>query len=218
MKTKKTSKRKNFSPETISRLSLYLRNFKLLRDTGTLTISSDKVAQFLNVTPEQFRKDLSFFGGFGKRGVGYNVERLVSELESILGVNKEWRIAVVGIGSLGSALLGFGGFTKFNIKITHAFDVSKDKIGKRRAGIKIDDVKRLKATIKKHKIRIVIISTPASAAQEIADELVSSGIRGILNFAPTALKIPGHVSVSNVDMACELERLIFFAKKQIMAR
>lgn len=216
MKAKTTSKKKSFSHETISRLSLYLRNFKRLQDADTQTISSDKIAQFLNVTPEQFRKDLSFFGGFGKRGVGYNVERLVGELENILGVDKKWHIAIIGIGSLGSALLGFGGFTKFNIKITHAFDMSKKKIGKRKNGIKIDDVKQLKVVIKKHKIRIAIISTPASAAQKTADKLVSSGIYGILNFAPVTLKIPEHVSVSNVDMACELERLIFFAKKHLI--
>ena len=204
----------SFSLETIRRLSLYLRNLKRLKEQDIYIISSDKLTKFLNVTPAQFRKDLSFFGGFGKRGVGYNVERLTEEIENILGVNKEWAIAIVGVGKLGMALLGFEGFSKFNIKVTFAFDIDKDKIGKARKGIKINHIRQIKDIIKENNIKVAIISTPPEAAQGVADQLASSGIKGILNFAPIVLKVPQTVSVSNVDMACELESLIFLTKRR----
>jgi redox-sensing transcriptional repressor len=204
----------NFSLETIKRLSLYLRNLKRLEESGIDVISSDKISQFLNVTPVQFRKDLSYFGGFGKRGVGYKVERLIEEIEKILGVNKQWKIAIVGVGLLGSALLGFEGFSKFNLNISNAFDASHEKIGKMRKKVKIEDINNLKKVIKKNNIKIAILSTPPEFAQSVTNELTEAGIRGILNFAPVILQVPEHVSVSNVDMACELESLVFFSKKK----
>lgn len=211
---KKSKNKSKFSSESIKRLGLYLRNLRRLKDSGTDIISSDRITQVLNVSPEQFRKDLSYFGGFGKRGVGYNVERLVEEIKNILGVNKKWNIAIIGVGKLGSALLGFEGFSRFNIKITHAFDSDKDKIDKVRKGVKIEDIKNMKKIIKKNNIRIAILSTPPGVAQDITKELVSTGIKGILNFVPIILKTPDTVSVSNVDMACEMESLIFFAKRR----
>ncbi|MFH1777214.1 MAG: redox-sensing transcriptional repressor Rex [Candidatus Omnitrophota bacterium] len=207
-------KRDKFSLETIKRLGLYLRNLKKLKAQDIDIISSDKLTQLLNVAPTQFRKDLSCFGGFGKRGVGYNVERLIEEIENILGVNKEWKIIIVGAGRLGSALLGYDGFSKFNIKIAYAFDVSEKKAGKHRKGIKIYNLKHIKEVIKNNNIKIAIITTPAEAAQDIADKLTSTGIKGILNFTPIILQVPKDVLVSNVDMACELESLIFFAKQR----
>jgi redox-sensing transcriptional repressor len=201
-----------FSPETIRRLSLYLRNLKRLKKKNIETISSDRLTQFLNVTPAQFRKDLSYFGEFGKRGVGYEVDRLIKELEIILGTNRQWKIVLVGVGKLGSALLGFPGFYSFNIKITCAFDQDKEKIGKVQSGVKIEDIKKLKDTIRKENIRIALVCTPPEVAQDISERLVEAGIKGILNFAPIILKTPPGIFVSNVDMACELESLIFFLK------
>ncbi len=214
MKNRKAINKNVFSLGTIKRLSLYLRNLKILRERRIEIISSDKITRFLNVTPVQFRKDLSFFGGFGKRGVGYRVEKLIQEIENILGVNKEWHIVLVGAGKLGSALLGFDGFSKFNIKIIYAFDIDKDKIGKTRKGVKIEDLEKMKDIVKQNNIKLAIISTPPEVAQGIINDLVKSGVRGFLNFAPVALKVPDDISVSNVDMACELESLIFFAKKR----
>ncbi|MFH1519561.1 MAG: redox-sensing transcriptional repressor Rex [Candidatus Omnitrophota bacterium] len=211
---KKRNEKNSFSLETIRRLSIYLRNLKRLKDQNTDVISSDKLTKFLNVSPEQFRKDLSFFGGFGKRGVGYNVERLAQEIESILGLDQERRIAIVGIGRLGSALLGFEGFSKFKLKITLAFDIDEDKIRRVRQGVKIRHVKQMQRIIRKENIKIAIISTPPEVAQKVADGLVSSGIKGILNFAPIVLKVSQTVSVSNVDMASELESLIFLTKRR----
>lgn len=211
---RRRNNKNGFSLETIKRLSLYLRNLKRLKEEGVDIISSSSLTKFLNVTPVQFRKDLSFFGGFGKRGVGYNVEKLTEEIENILGVNKEWAIAIVGVGKLGSALLGFEGFSKFNLKIKYAFDSDKNKIGKTRSGVKIDSIENMKRTIKSNNIRIALISTPLDVAQEVTYKLVDSGIKSILNFAPMVLNVPKDVLVSNVDMASELESLIFFAKQK----
>ena len=208
------TKKSCFSRETIKRLSLYLRNLRNLKQKGIEVISSDKITGFLNVSAEQFRKDISYFGEFGKPGVGYEVEKLIGELESILGINKSWNIALVGAGRLGSALLGFEGFSKFNLKITHIFDSDSKKIGKELFGIKINSIRDIKKIVRENKIKIVIIATPPEAAQEIADKLIDSGIRGILNFAPVILKSPENVFISNVDMACEMESLLFFVKRK----
>ncbi|MCD6093669.1 MAG: redox-sensing transcriptional repressor Rex [Candidatus Omnitrophica bacterium] len=203
-----------FSVETVKRLSLYLRDLRKLAKKKIQFISSNKITQLLNISPAQFRKDLSYFGEFGKRGVGYEVEKLIKKLEEILGINKEWRIAVVGVGRLGSALLRFEGFSKFNIKIKTAFDIDKKKIGKVINGIKIEDVGNLERVIKKEKIKLSLICTPPQVAQDITNRLVSAGIRGILNFAPVALKVANNVFISNVDMACELEQLIFLLNNE----
>jgi len=205
-----------FSPETIKRLSLYLRSLKRLRDEGIEVVSSDRITQSLNITSVQFRKDLSYFGEFGRRGVGYNVAKLIEEIEEILGTNRKWKIALVGVGRLGSALLGFPGFRSFNVKISCAFDVDPKKVGKIQNGVKIRDVnKDLKKVIKKEKIKIAIICTPPEVAQQITDSLIDAGVRAILNFAPINLKVPQNVLVSNVDVACELESLIFFLKQSL---
>ena len=219
MSKKNNLGKKHFSSETIKRLSLYLRNSRRLKSQGVDVISSDKITKLLDVTPEQFRKDLSCFGGFGKRGVGYNVEILIKEIERILGVNQQWDIVLVGTGKLGSALLGFEGFSKFNIKIKYAFDSDENKIGKSRGGVKVDSIKNMKRMIKSENIKIALISTPPDVAQEVASQLIDSGVKSILNFAPRVLNVPEDVSVSNVDMAFELESLIFFAKqKQLIKR
>jgi len=209
------TKKKCFSAETIRRLSLYLRDLRVAQIDGVKIISSDRITALLDVSAEQFRKDLSYFGEFGKRGVGYDVRKLIEELECILGVDKKWKIALVGAGRLGSALLGFEGFSKFNFKITRVFDADSDKTGKRIFGIKINSVRKMEKIIKKDKIRVAIITVPPQAAQKIADKLAGSGVTGILNFAPIALKASRNVFVSNMDMACELESLVFFIKQNI---
>ncbi len=212
-KDKVCTEKSCFSLDTIKRLSLYLRNLKRLREKGIKIISSKEITPLLNVSSAQFRKDLSYFGEFGKRGVGYKVERLIEELEKILGINKEWRIALVGVGRLGQALLGFEGFSKFNIKIVCAFDIEERKIGKVIEGVKVEDMKNLKNVIKRKKVKIAILCTPPDSAQKAAESLISAGVKGILNFSPLMLKVSPSVFVFNVDMACELESLIFFLKR-----
>lgn len=202
--------KKCFSPETISRLALYLQNFKRLRKEGVEVVSSSQIAQYLNVSPEQFRKDLSYFGEFGKRGVGYNVEHLINELELILGLDKSWNVALVGTGRLGCALLSYQGFSELNVWITAAFDEDPDKIGKKVNGIVIQDLSNFEQIVKKENIKICVISVPVDFAQGIADLAVKSGIRAILNFAPVVLNVPDGIHVTNMDFYCEMERLIFF--------
>lgn len=213
MRRKKTKDKRKFSLETIRRLNLYLRNLKKIRENNIEIISSRKITRFLNVTPDQFRKDLSYFGEFGKRGVGYNVDFLISEIQKIVGTHRVWNIALVGLGKIGSALLGFEGFPMLNIKTACAFDNDEKKIGKIKNGVKVESVKHLGKVIKNKGIKIAIIATPPEAAQKTADLLIDAGIRGILNFAPIHLKVPEGIFVSNVDMACELESLIFFVKQ-----
>ncbi|RKY39272.1 MAG: redox-sensing transcriptional repressor Rex [Candidatus Omnitrophota bacterium] len=202
------------SQETVKRLSLYLRNLRRLEKEGVRVICSDRISELLDVSPAQFRKDLSYFGEFGKRGVGYEIRRLIEELEDILGVNKQWKIVLIGVGRLGSALLRFEGFSKFNLKIELAFDIDKRKIGKVINGVKIEDVQRLTERVKEEGVKVGLISTPPQVAQEIADRLIEGGIKGIMNFAPVTLKIPEDVFITNVDMACELERVIFFLNNE----
>ena len=208
------SKKSQVSGEVIKRLSIYLRNLKRLEKEDVEVISSDKITQFLKVTSVQFRKDLSYFGGFGKPGVGYIVATLLKELENILGVDQRWDIALIGAGRLGGALSRFEGFSRFNLRITTVFDNDRNVIGKKRGKIVVQDVKYLKKIIKQREVKIAIIATPLEAAQSICDELVQAGVKGILNFSPLVLRAPNNVCVSNVDMACELESLIYFAKQK----
>ncbi len=199
--------------ETARRLSLYLRSLKMLDQKKKAVASSEDVTRFLNVSSVQFRKDLSYFGGFGKRGVGYEVKVLMKEIEKILGTDAVRKIALVGVGKLGSALLGYMGFPEFNLQIVAAFDTDPDKIGKIKRGFKIESVSNMKKIIKKEKIKIAILSVSAESAQNVAYALAGSGIKAILNFAPVNLALPKDVFVSNVDMASELESLIYKLKR-----
>ncbi len=206
--------KKSIPQETARRLSLYLRSLKRLRAGGVNLASSEDVTKFLNVSPTQLRKDLSYFGEFGKRGVGYDVSSLVKNIEKILGTDTVWGIAIAGVGKLGSALLGYPGFFEFNLKISTAFDSDPAKVGKIIAGIKIEDISRLKQVIREKNIKIAVLSVPGEAAQETAEKLAQCGVRAILNFAPVNLVLPKDIFVSNVDMATELESLVYKLKRK----
>ncbi len=204
---------KKYIPEdTIKRLPVYLRNLLDMKKKGEKIISSKKITLSLNILPEQFRKDLSYFGTFGKRGVGYEVDKLIKILEKIIGIDKEIKVILVGVGRLGSALIKFKGFSILNMKIVYAFDNDPEKIGKLIDGIKIEDINQMDKFIKKEKIKVGIITVPASSAQEVAEKMVKSGIKAILNFAPTILNLPKNIYVNYVDMASELCSLIFKLK------
>ena len=208
--TNSNNNKRPFSPETIRRLSLYLRNLKGLKEKEVDIVSSEEIAKSLGISSPQVRKDLSYFGGFGKRGVGYSVGNLSREIEQILGMNRTWEIALVGVGRLGSALLRFPGFSQFKLKIIAAFDADPEKIGKTKSGINIENISNLKKVLKQKNIKIIMVCVPPEYAQEIADMAIKAEARAILNFAPVFLKVPENVYVSNVDMACELETLIYF--------
>ncbi len=174
--------------------------------------SSQEITAFLNISSVQFRKDLSYFGGFGRRGIGYDVELLMRQIEKILGTNIVCKISLVGVGKLGSALLKYPGFLEFNLQIVSAFDNDKNKIGKSIGGIKIEDIKRLQPVIKENDIKIAVLSVPPESAQEVGERLIKCGIIAILNFAPVNLVLPKRIFVACVDMAAELESLIFKLK------
>lgn len=210
---KPSSKKRPFSSDAIKRISMYLRNLKRLLEQGVLVISSSDLAKTVNVTPDQLRKDLSYFGGFGKRGVGYDVEFLIKRLEAILGIDNEWEIALVGVGRLGNALLSYPGFGQEHLKITVAFDNDSKKIGTVQSGVPVESIKDFKKVITRDNIKIGMLCVHADVAQDIADMMMDAGIKAILNFSPININIREDVFVSRVDMFSKLESLIFFVNR-----
>ncbi len=207
-------KNKRYIPQdTARRLSLYLRSLRILKQSGIVVASSEDITKFLDIPSTQFRKDLSYFGGFGKRGVGYDVKALMREIENILGTNVVRKIAVVGVGKLGSALLRYPGFLEFNLQICAAFDNDLSKVGKIWEGVRIESINKIKEIVSKRQIKIAILSVPAVAAQKISEDLVKCGVKAILNFAPINPVLPKDIFVSNVDMATELEALVYKLKR-----
>lgn len=200
---------RRISESTIRRLSLYYRTLEGLQRENYSTVSSRELAKRNKFTPAQVRKDLSFFGSFGTRGLGYPVEELKDKIASILGLNKSWNVALVGVGNVGSALVSYKEFQRQGFIIKKIFDNDQRKIGKNHKGISVSDVKNLARELKESKIEIVIIAVPASAAQKVVDQVISAGVRTILNFAPTHLKVPEDVVLRSVNMAMELEHLSF---------
>jgi len=200
---------KKVSESTVARLSLYLRLLSELQADGVLTLSSEALARRCGTTAAQVRKDLSFFGTFGKRGLGYSVAELVSELRSILGLGRRWRVALVGAGRIGAALLGYEDFRQQGFYIEAVFDADPAKVGQRRSGLVVRPEAELESVLPASGIEIVIIAVPAESAQEVVNRVVSVGVRGILNFAPTKLDVPAGVALKNVNMAMELEALSY---------
>ena len=197
------------SESTIRRLSLYQRTLLELEESGTKTISSRQLADLRGITPGQVRKDLSFFGAFGTRGLGYTVGELRKRIGEILGLNRRWNVAVVGAGKIGAALAGFKEFEGKGFDIKLISDNDQRKIGSKQYGITITDVRNLQNDIAKQAIEIVILAVPAKVAQEIADIVVSSGVRAILSFAPVNIKTPENIHIRTEDMTMELEYLTY---------
>ncbi len=193
----------------VSRLSLYLRELQRLVASGQQTISSSQLGALLGFSDAQVRKDLGFFGQFGYPGVGYRCDELIRAMQDILGTNHSWNVAMVGVGNLGQALLGYRGFGRQNFAIAAAFDADPTKVGQTVQGLRIQPLEELAATIREQGIRLGMIVVPADRAQEAADRLVAAGIEGIVNFAPVTLALPPHVQNVGVDLAIELEQLSF---------
>jgi redox-sensing transcriptional repressor len=193
----------------VSRLSLYLRELQRLVSSGQQTISSSQLGALLGFSDAQVRKDLGFFGQFGYPGVGYRCDELIRAMRDILGTNHSWNVAMVGVGNLGQALLGYRGFGRQNFAIAAAFDADPTKVGQTVRGLRIQPLEELAATIREQGIRLGMIVVPADRAQEAADRLVAAGIEGIVNFAPVTLALPPHVQNVGVDLAIELEQLSF---------
>ncbi|MDO8747559.1 MAG: redox-sensing transcriptional repressor Rex [Candidatus Omnitrophota bacterium] len=199
------------SRDTISRMSLYLRALQELSQTqASPTISSLGLSKELNISPDQLRRDLWYFGQFGRRGVGYSIDSLKNKISEILGLNKRWNICICGAGNLGSALLAYKGFKEQNLNISACFDADPKKIYKKKGGITIYPLEDMKKIIRSSCIEIAIIAAPVNAAQAIVDRLVSCDIKAILNFAPVKLSVPPKVKLRNVDLSTELFNLTYF--------
>jgi len=204
-----TGAKKRISESTIHRLSLYYRALSLLQKDNYETVSSKELAKREKLTPAQVRKDLSLFGSFGTRGLGYPVAELKDRIASILGIDRVWRVALVGVGNIGSALVGYKEFIKQGFHIVKLFDNDQRKIGSNHKGIIVSDIKNIQKELTEDNIEIVVVAVPATVAQYIIDDVVKAGIRAILNFAPLNLKVPDNVYVRNENMAMELEYLSF---------
>jgi redox-sensing transcriptional repressor len=200
---------RKIAESTVRRLSLYLHLLEEFAAQGLATVSSEALASRGRTTSAQVRKDLSFFGSFGKRGLGYSVPELAGRLREILGLRRSYRVVVVGAGKIGSALAQYGGFAERGFRVTAVYDVDPAKVGLRWNGLAVRDVRQLERDLAREPLDIAIVSTPPDVAQEVADRLVRAGIRAILNFAPVQLVLPRDVAVKNVNMALELETLSY---------
>jgi redox-sensing transcriptional repressor len=200
---------------TIRRLSNYLKCLEDLEEKGERVASSALIALICDVNAAQVRKDFAYFGEFGIRGMGYNVKELRFHIKEILGTNREWRIAVIGVGNLGSALLMYKGFLKQSYKIVAAFDAEpvkvighiSEKMGK---PIEILHIDRLKEVVKARNIEIGMITTPVPEAQKVANLLIEANIKGIMNFAPTQIRVPSTVTLRNVFFTSALDNLVYY--------
>lgn len=192
-----------------ARISLYLRYLEKLQSLGETTTSSQQLGEALGVTAAQVRKDLGYFGQFGFPGVGYKIPRLIPEIQKILGTDRTWSVALVGIGNLGSALFEYRGFQQQGFCFRALFDRSSRLIGSRMGSLVIRSVEEIPEVIPRENIELGVIAVPADAAQGVADGLVAAGILGIFNFAPTVLTVPGGVGNVSIDLAVQLEQLSF---------
>jgi redox-sensing transcriptional repressor len=197
------------SKAVTGRLSLYLRELQHLVRDGHDTTSSKRLGEALGITGAQVRKDLANFGQFGYPGVGYRCQELIGQVKKILGTNRAWTVALVGIGNLGRALLGYRGFIQQGFHVGVAFDVDPELIGSMIEGIEVYGMERMASVISQHEIKLAALAVPAGSAQQVADQLVEAGITGLLNFAPVTLALPGSVHLVEVDLAIELEQLSF---------
>jgi len=193
----------------VSRLSLYLRELQSLVQEDKETTNSNQLGSLLGLTGSQVRKDLAYFGHFGQPGVGYRCEELIRVICGILGTDQRWKVAMIGTGNLGRALLGYKGFLRQGFHIVAAFDVDPAKVGTSVERVPVHPIDALTDIVRGERIQLGIIAVPASEAQSVADGLVAAGIRGIVNFAPVTIQLPKSVSLLGVDLAIELEQVSF---------
>lgn len=201
------------SESTVRRLSHYYRVLEEVQAEGRRMISSHRLAEREGITSAQVRKDLSNFGSFGRRGLGYNVEHLREEIRAILGLERRWRVALAGAGNIGAALLSYRGFEKQGFDIVAVFDRDPARVGQKLGRHVIADIATLNEAKGDAGFDIGVVATPIQAAQEVADLMVKAGVRGILNFAPRKLFVPPHVTLRTVDMAMEFESLSFALRR-----
>lgn len=192
---------------TVKRLGLYYRCLLRFKDEGVNFVSSQDIAHRLNIKPSQVRKDLSYFGEFGKRGLGYNVKKLSSEIAHIIGINKEWNVAIIGAGNLGSALANYPGLLKHKFKVVAIFDNDREKVGKKISGLTVSHMSELRRLVEELNIEIAVVAVPESAAQMVAEQIEEAGVKGIVNFSPVKLRT--NIPVEDVDITLSFETLAY---------
>jgi redox-sensing transcriptional repressor len=209
---------KSIPNETIGRLFPYLRALMCLTKENTTTVSSFRLAELCNLNPAIIRKDFSYFGEFGKKGVGYNVDDLVEKIKSILNLSPEKKVALVGIGNIGRALLSYTDFRLEGFRIVMAFDNNPTKIGKKIKNLHIEDIVHLEKRIKSEKIQLAILAIPETSAPLIAQQLADVGVKAILSFAPCQLAMPKNIKVTCVDLSTEMARLAYYSTREVLSK
>ena len=202
---------------TIARLPVYLRALVALAEQGTTTCSSQRLAEAAGVNSAKLRKDLSYLGSYGTRGVGYDVEYLRYQIAREIGVTQDLPVVIVGIGNLGHALANYSGFTTRGFRIVALLDSDPDRVGEQVGGLPIGSLDDLEALVERERVAIGVIATPAAAAQPVCDRLVGAGVTSILNFAPTVLSVPDGVDVRKVDLSIELQILAYHEQRKATA-
>jgi redox-sensing transcriptional repressor len=193
----------------VKRLSLYLRQLESFQRKDVHTVSSKQLGESLGLTDAQVRKDLAYCGQFGHPGIGYRVEDLIAQIRRILGTDKTWNVLLVGAGNLGRALCSYRGFDRRGFRLVAVFDLDPAKIGHTQGDFVIRPLSEIPAAVRDQNAKLAIIAVPADAAQDVADQLVEAGVRGLLNFAPVSINLPSGVALTTVDVAVQLEQLSF---------
>jgi redox-sensing transcriptional repressor len=196
----------------IDRLPLYARALSALEGQGREVVSSQELGTRLGVTPAQIRKDLSYFGRFGKQGRGYNVRKLLDELRRILGLDRQWRMALVGVGKLGRAILGYEGFAPQGFRIVEAFDANPSRVGEQINNLTVKDAKNLERVLSTSPVDVGIVAVPAEIAQDVIDALVRCGVGAILNYAPIAARVPQGIQIKRVEPVLALQSMTYYLK------
>lgn len=200
-------------PASLSRLTIYLRALNSLLAEGIERVSSEELADAAGVNSPMLRKDLSYLGSYGTRGVGYDVQYLNSQISTALGLTQDWRVAIVGAGNLGRALAGYSGFQSRGFEVVALFDADQLVVGTEVGWLRVSPVQELATVLHRTRANMAVLAVPAAVAQTLCDELVEAGITSILSFAPVVLQIPDHVQLRKVDMATELQILAYHAQR-----
>ena len=209
--------RRGIPEATVARLPVYLRALTGLEERGVRTVSSEELAAAAGVNSAKLRKDFSHLGSYGVRGVGYDVEYLMYQISRELGLTQDWPVAIVGIGNLGHALAGYGGFATRGFRVVALFDADPHVVGEVVAGLPVRPISELPEFCEREPIAIGVVATPAGPAQDVCDLLVAAGVRSVLNFAPCVLQVPDGVHVRKVDLATELQILAFHEQRKAPA-
>ena len=206
--------RRGIPEATVSRLPVYLRVLSALADNAVSTVSSDALAQAAGVGSAKLRKDLSYLGSYGTRGVGYDVEYLLYQISRSLGLTQHYRVAIIGVGNLGHALANYAGFATRGFQVAAVIDADRRRVGEEVAGLRVRHLDELEDAVGEQQVSIAVIATPAGAAQDVCDRLVACGVASILNFAPVVLAVPDWVEVRKVDLSIELQILAFHEQRK----